>query len=458
MAVSFFKTKNEMMAEMNKLGESLSITKELIKNHNHYFLTCANQVEEKCEACIFGMFNQNSKNFCIKKIESTHSCSLNQNREQALQSDLKNVNLNTKRTGEIVERLFLRYKASYFEVFKCLQENIDDNKENLIDPGRPAQKDYLEMCLAMLSEEFESINTVIKARAKGKSFYFKHTQMHMHLRNISELKLYSKGGRTFIYNSLFDYNNDKLISSCLISDDLKTSAIKLFLDFEAEDQDDLFYLVELDWDLIDILKSRNIRFFMKSRAVCDYLINHKENELTLYEHYQNLNYGSLELLDISKEFYLRRYCDRNMFNLNNTSFTDFEFMTSLVYSLPLVDVITSHIWLISDDLKNRKLYNYEVIENKLPEYIVDIIDSYYHQERNNTFDVDLDEGYCSCGRFQFDLYPCIHAFWKIKDLNKDPILYVSSVYSRDKLMDIVDIVPVVDIKIYYSQLKHPIKK
>jgi hypothetical protein len=147
-------------------------------------------------------------------------------------------------------------------------------------------------------------------------------------------------------------------------------------------------------------------------------------------------------------------------------------------------------WLLCEEIKNKKNFPSEELENKFSDSILNCFEDFErkisefgsgstvfnlgkmankenpenslksnsHADLNDYAEVkgsdqsdphvNLDECYCECGKFQENLFPCLHAYKIIKNMNKDPFLYVSSMYSKDKFLKIEDLHPVVNIKVH----------
>jgi hypothetical protein len=59
--------------------------------------------------------------------------------------------------------------------------------------------------------------------------------------------------------------------------------------------------------------------------------------------------------------------------------------------------------------------------------------------------VDVENGVCTCGKYQIYLMPCAHACSVINMKPDDPYKYVSSIYSKETLKKmVIDIIPVVN--------------
>lgn len=491
-----FDTMNELIQEMRRIGNYCDIRKEFILNPTQYMLACETEPFTRCEAKLVGIYSARLKKFFIRRSEMFHSCKVD--KEPFLLNEMGKDKYRSKRIGEIVTLLYPKCKFSYFDVFKghpqskqfamesaiieeLANENINDkifkygisenlqkdlDKENIINDCKYSYSVNIKAatqsspefnCLKVLKTEFESLNPHIACLVGEDSFYFRHKDMETILRPIYELKIYSKPNRTIILGLLFDNANEHIVYSCLVSDKPKNEALEFFLDCESQTKEDIqFYIIDIDNAVMGIMKKRNIDYFLKTRAVCGYLTNYREEDNKMLDYFEAINFGELEFLELEKSTYLKKFFKYPLFNLNNSHFPDFEFIGPLSFVIPLIDTVISLIWLISDDIKNRKIFQYEVLENKFPEFIIDILEGY--KDSGDDFTVNLEEGYCSCLKFQENLFPCAHAYKKILDLKKDPLVYVSTMYSKDTMLRIKDIVPVVDIKIPIYTLKLMPKK
>lgn len=490
MALDTFARRSDLVEEVNRLGMLYDIRHEFMCTQHVYMLCCSS--ESKCEARILGMYSQQDKMFHIRRLESIHCCTKSIRKESALQYEIQKPRYAGMRLGQIVETIFPKFKVGYCEVFKACwkakgestgaqKENSSNTMRNLIEsPSSLAsglgiksmlmhclRRDDQESenlatdCLHSLKSEFESLNRSIRCSVPKSGFFFKHAQMGDHLRSISELKVYTTLGRTVVLGLLFDPWDDHIIQSCLVSDEPKARALEAFIDCDLQVSGpgyQQFFIIDLDGDVMETLRSKGVSFFIKSRSVSSYLRDSKENDLEAFEHFAELNYGNRELLDIEKSLYLKRHCPKKMFNLNNAHAPDFEFVTPAMLSLPLVDCITALIWLVYDDLRTRKTFTAEDLEGKLPESIVDFIEECSEANPRIKHEVSLEDAYCGCGKFQENLFPCIHAHQKIRDLGLDPLMYVSSVYSKDNLLKISDILPVINIRVHHQKTKAMLKK
>lgn len=503
MASDSFARRSDLIDEVNRLGALYDIKDEFIHNQYIYMLCCSTQLESKCEARILGMYSQQDKMFHIRRLETIHSCSKNVKKEDALQHEIQRPRYTGMRLGQIVEAIYPKFKAGYFEVFRAYstvmgRKSTCDQKENcrnavpsssvsaeLSNDGffvdergienmfhgmEYSKKDDLASrelddlvadCLSCLKDEFESLNEGVKCRVLKNSFFFKHVQMGSHLRNISEMKIYSRHGRTVIFGLLFDPCDDHIIQSCMVSNEPRAKALEAFIDCDSQVSGpgyQQFFIIDPDGDAMQVLKSRNVLFFIKSRSISFYLQESREDDPDAFEYFTELNYGDKEFLEIEKSLYLKRYCPRKMFNLNNAHIPDFEFATPLILSLSLTDCVTALIWFVHDDLRTRRAFAAEDVESRLPESIVDFLEECSEIEPRVEYEPDLERAHCGCGKFQENLFPCIHAYRKIRELGLDPLMYVSSIYSKDNLLKIRGIVPVVNIRMHPQKTKTAMKK
>lgn len=494
MSSDTFIHRGDLVNEINRLGAFYDIKEVSIDTPNIFMLTCTNsnencEIELRCEAKIIGMYSQKDKQYHIKKIKSLHSCFKNTKREEALQEEIQKINPK-RRIGEIVELLYNRYKVGYLEVFKAIlklnqsqeeqkdgrfdffeNENIKNNNNNNSESLFIKEDQNFEFdgcrdsiisqktddsklnCLHSLKDEFLKLNPKITCEFTRNNFYFKHKQMLVLFRKVREIKIIQRNNGTVILGLLFDSNDDFIINSVLISEESKIKALEVFLEFETQNNDNtpLLYLVDLDFEVIDFLISKNHPFFTKSRAIFHYLHDSKDDDINSLNYFNEINYGERDFLDLDKKYYLRKFCPVNLFNLNTAHYPDFEYITPHVLSLPFVDLITSLIWLISDDIKSRKLLTGEDFESRFCDTLVGVFEDFEDKEPSLDYEVNLEKCYCGCGKFQEFLFPCIHAYKLLKKLGKDPLLYTSNLYNKELISKVEDIVPVVNIKVHPSK-------
>lgn len=525
-----FVHRGDLVNEINRLGALYDIKDEFIDTQSIFVLCCSNK-NEKCEARVIGMYSQKDKLYRIKKLESIHSCSKSTKRELSLQHELSKYQNTCKRIGELVECLYGKFRAGYFDVFKtnikCSQgyethsasrfeffEKENSKNSNIVSPhGNAAasssvgadtlfikENQMLEYdscrdsvisqktddskyeCLRTLKEELVMLNPHISCEFSRNNFFFKHRQMAEVLRKTCELKILPRANGTVILGLLFDPNDDYIIQSVLVSEESKVKALEIFLEYDhqhsrhadnagsddvelkanSDDKssiaDKLLYIVDMDFDVVDYLSSKGHPFFIKSRSVFQYLQDPKEDDPSIQNYFNEINYGEKEFLELDKAAYLRKFCPANLYNLNNAHYPDFEYITPYVLSLPFVDCITSLVWLVSEDITSRKIIVGEDYNSKIPESVIGLFEEYNDMEPALECETNLDECFCECGKYQELLFPCIHAYKKIKEAGKDPVLYISNIYNKENLLKIKDIVPVVNVKIHPFKPKAVAKK
>ncbi|ELA41953.1 uncharacterized protein VICG_00970 [Vittaforma corneae ATCC 50505] len=530
-----FVHRGDLVNEMNRLGALYDIKEEFMDAQNVFVLCCSNK-SERCEARIIGLYSQKDKLYHIRKLDSIHSCSKNTKRELALQHELSKYRNSYKRTGELVECLYGKFKAGYFDVFKAnikcnqgyethtasrfeffekennmnnsiINTNIVNSQGNAVINGNISadalfikenqmfeydscrdsvisQKtdDSKHECICALREELMMLNPHITCEFSRNNFFFKHTQMSRFLRKTCEIGILPRINGTIIFGFLFDPNDDHIIQSVLVSEESKLKALEIFLEYDRQHSENtnddarnsstefkngsdessatakLLYIVDMDFDVVEYLSSKNHPFFIKSRSVFQYLQDPKEDDQNLQNYFNEINYGEKEFLELDKATYLKKFCPVNLYNLNNAHYPDFEYITPYILSLSFVDCITSLIWLISEDIKNRKTIVGEDCASRISESIAGIFEEYNDVEPTVDCEVNLSEGTCECGKYQEFLFPCIHAYKKIKEIGKDPILYTSNIYNKENLLKIKDIIPVVNVKIHPFKPKAVAKK
>lgn len=377
-------------------------------------------------------------------------------------------------------------------------------------------------CHLSLKREIMELNNNLWCECNRNNFFVKNNQMGKVFRKITELKIYPRSTGTLVLGLLFDPCDEHVIQTFLVSEDSKIKALEAFIEYDKQTIPDteqhhkskecdseqktkqlklqetgfenveefnekisnsknfnsftpnvtvneskynsLFYIIDFDYEIIQFLISKNIPFFIKSRAVTLYIQDPKDEDSQAIDYFNILNNEDMNLLDIDKSHYLKKFCPMNLYNLNNIHYPDFDFITNNILSLSLIDCVNSLLWLISDDLKSKKIIGNEELENKFPETIASYFEEFNEilaSDNLSNFNIEnchLDECYCECGKFQENLFPCIHAFYKIKQRNKDPFMYVSTIYSKDNYLKIQDIKPVVDVKVHPNRSKPGSKK
>lgn len=465
--------RGDLVNEINRLGALYDIKDEFLDTPNVFMLCCSNK-NERCDAKIVGLHCQKTKQYQIKRLDSMHSCSKNTKREQAIQHEISRMKPRPKRIGEVVEKLHTKFRAGYFEVFRASmkeegpsfelfeKENITNSQEQqlFIKEGQMFEytgrdsvishktDDSKHECLRALKEEFLELNPLMQCEFSRNNFFFKHKQMGEILRDVCELRILPMANGTLVLGLLFDPNDDFIVQSVLVSEESKTKALEIFIEYDTPTR---LYIIDMDFELIEFLREAGHPFFIKSRSVFHYL-HTDEDPLPAY--FNELNYGDREFLDLPKEAYLRRFCPTPLYSLNNAHYPDFDFLSPYILSLPFVDCITSLMWSISDDIKGRKVIPGEDYDSRFPEFITGLFEEWEGKDG----DVDLEAGTCECGKFQEFLFPCVHAYKKIRERGEDPLLYTSNIYNREIMQKIVDVVPVVNVKVHPFKTKTMPKK
>jgi SWIM zinc finger len=465
-----YATRTELLNEINIIGCANDIREEILNNANVYMLCCEHQNETSCEAKIIGMYSPKDKAFYIKRADLAHKCSRND--DSSLKCEISKQKYRNMRIGEIVENLVSKkYKIGYFEVFRILKamrarrisfdndnQNSEHSKENCSNMAMikknvigSSSSDEFD-CLSEFEREFKILNPRIETHYKSGQFFFKCNEYAKILRNIVEIKVYERPTGFLILGILYDPYNEPLIYSMLLTEHNKKESLDSFISYMKND----FYIIDLDCEIIDVLKSRQIGFFIKTRSVCAYLEEDIDDDPESYQYYHDCNFGDREYLNLEKKYYLRKHCPKNMFNLNNCCIVDMDFISAIVLSLPFFECLNSLIWLTSEDIKLRKPNFTDSLENRICDSVVDQIEENVENVPINNYEVDLVNKRCGCGKFQEFLVPCVHAIKKMGDC--DPYYYVSNVYLKDSMLRIHNIVPVVDIRIFAYKNKQNSKK
>lgn len=338
----------------------------------------------------------------------------------------------------------------YFEAYTLVRGFYNGGCSENMGNARVKAGDAFAECLKCYEAEFKKLNPSITTRIGNEEFFYKQGDYSNHLRPIVELKAIQRPEGFLVLGLLYDSNNEPVIQSLLLTETSKVASLRTFLAYNAAN----FYIIELDCEVIDTVRSFGIDFFVKTRDVCTYLDEPDTEEAIAFQRFLNCNYGDREYLKLEPRYYLRRYCKTDLYGLNNMPPVSFDFVGPEVLALPFFDCLSSLLCSIANCMDAKRQTVYEtpelLLSDRVAEYLEDA--ARHIAEGGAAFAVDdwsrscdLEACYCPCGKFQEFLIPCIHAIQKMNSLGIEPYLYVSSVYSRDKLLKLHPPVPVVSL-------------
>ena len=292
MATSFA-TRIEMVNEINKIGAIHQIKEKHSNTAYTYVLMCENSHDSGCEAKILGIYNQKDRLYHIKRQDIFHNCEIVKNAEAVLIHEISKKRYSKMRIGEILEILTeKKYKVSYFDIFKVLFSkqtpgrsltdksfrNTFNDKENSTNSIHQSMKmDNIRVdesilkyeCLKAFEVEFNLLNPKIVTKIKANQFYFTRPEFSEVLRNIMELKVYERPCGFLILGLLYDPTDEPIVQSMLLTECSKKESLESFIQFNSIANN--FYLIELDSEIIDVMRQNNVNFFVKTRSVCKYL-------------------------------------------------------------------------------------------------------------------------------------------------------------------------------------------
>lgn len=443
----------ELARAMDGAGCKCGVTQEVVKTPYMYMLVCPKNETLRCGARILGAYSPADGAFHIRRCETAHSCDAKDAVAAAVQ-ELRNPRYARMRVGEIVE--IFAYKMlgmGYFEVYSLVQAmgRLED-KENAGNARRVDARDesLFPACLKHFEGEFSSLNPGVVAEAGEREFFFRQPEYSKHLRNIVELRVYERPTGFLVVGFLYDPGDEPVVQSMLLTESPKAASVRSFLVRNSLS----FYIIDLDIEIIDVLKAAKVEFFIKTRSVCAYLEESGEDDSSAPQHFYDCNYGDRVYLDLDPRYYLRKYCSVGLFNLNNMPVADPDYITNSLLGLPFFDCLNGLLWLISDDLRCRISIARESVDNKLPESVTELMEDLGHHRPQRDIDFEIkqcraqvpDVCACPCGKFQEYLVPCVHAVRKMQSLGIDPYLYVSTIYSRDNITKLPPITPVVNVR------------
>ncbi|AFM98232.1 hypothetical protein EHEL_050210 [Encephalitozoon hellem ATCC 50504] len=429
---------------------------------------CKGRKEFGCEARIVAQLRKKDGVFVVKRIRLSHKCpsvtSKYGSPEEMVRMEVyRAIGDRYARIGEVVSILAgMNIKMGYFSVWKAMRQENEMEKENMnLGPLEQGGKNELfDAALKEFSHEFLELNPSAVSHCQEKMFFFSFPEYLDVLVPIVEIRIYKRIEGFAVLGILRDPTWSPIIYSCVVSDlECQESAFRYFIDSMPE----LFFLVDFDADLINVLKKKDRKFFVKTRDICKFYYN-KTKSIDAVENIWNKcnndrEWSSPELSFIDKKQYLKRCCETEMLGLQNTSECDVEFIGLGIFNLPFFDCIGAILKLASDNLKQRKksplgegkyLFGNNVIRRIEKNLSIDVTDASYN--------VDLENQTCTCGRFQEFLIPCPHACKKILDLGEDPYSYVSDLYSKARLLKLKDITPVVDLPVKCQSDRNLLKR
>lgn len=429
---------------------------------------CKGRREFGCEARIVAQLRKKDGVFVVKRLRLSHKCpsvtSKYGSPEEMVRMEVyRAIGDRYARIGEVVSILAgMNIKMGYFSVWKAMRQGNEMEKENIkaYPLEEEGKAELFEAALKEFSHEFLELNPSAIAHHREKMFFFSFPEYIDILVPIVEIRIYKRTEGFAVLGILRDPTWSPTIYSCVVSDlGSQEDAFRYFVDSMPE----LFFLVDFDASLINILKEKRREFFVKTRDICKFYYNKTKSIDTVENVWNKCNndkeWSSPELDFIDKKQYLKSCCETEMLGLQNTSECDVEFIGLGIFNLPFFDCIGGILKLASDNLKQRKKSPLGEGKHLLGNNVIRRIEKNLSMDVTETsHDVDLENQTCTCGRFQEFLIPCSHACKKILDSEEDPYSYVSDLYSKVRLLKLKDITPVVDLPVKCQSDRNLLKR
>ncbi|ADM11464.1 uncharacterized protein Eint_050150 [Encephalitozoon intestinalis ATCC 50506] len=431
---------------------------------------CKGREEFGCDARIVAQLRKKDGVFVVKRIRLSHKCPVVTSKygspdEMVRMEVQKAIGDRYARIGEILSVLAdMNIKMGYFSVWKAMRQNDKTEKENMeMICGEEGGKDELfGRALKEFSQEFLELNPCAVAHQKKKMFFFSFPEYLDVLVPIVEIRIYKRTEGFAMLGVLRDPTWSPIVYSCAVSDTgSRESTFEYFIDSMPK----LFFLVDFDCELINILRRKERDFFVKTRDICKFYYNKNKSIDGVEDIWNKCNtskeWSTPELNFMERKHYLKSCCETEMLGMQNTSECDAEFIGLGIFNLPFFDCVCAILKLSSDNLSQRKKASFGEGKGKglFGNNVIRRIEKNTSVETADTFyDVDLQNQTCTCGKFQEFLIPCPHACKKILDSGEDPYLYVSDLYSKTRLQDLKDIIPVADLPVKCQSDRNLLKR
>ncbi|KAG0441004.1 hypothetical protein DMUE_1365 [Dictyocoela muelleri] len=279
------------------------------------------------------------------------------------------------------------------------------------------------------------------------------------IRPVVELKVGNRRENGFIaYAIIYDGLDNPLVYSFCVSESMEDSR-KFVKSLEK-------FLIIIDYDrsLIELCESEGLDYFIKVRSICKHLFSLSGLKEVVENAWNccNIDTTSELPLSVDKKRYKVRLSPRELFDIQNFSDIDLDFIYSSIYTLPMIDALNSLMKFISDDVAAKRPIDTGFGDNvmwRLNKNNKCRVEKGKVYENDVEFSVNLDKSTCTCGRFQELLIPCVHAIALIRSLNKKPEDYVSTLYSKETTSKMMNyIVPVVNEPVKLSVDRSLLKK
>lgn len=418
-------------------------------------LSCRGRGEFGCEAKIAAILRKKDGVFVVKRMKLVHKCpavthqysSSNEMVRVEIQKAIGDAHV---RVGEVVSILAnMNIRVGYLSVWKAMR---DEEKEN--EGGSRREMDGV---LAEFSQELVDLNPGAVACHRSQMLFFAFPEHLRVLVPIVEVKAYKKTDGWVVFGVLHGPASAPVVHSCVIAEGCDREAA---LEYFVECIPDVFFLVGLDAELIRILEGRR-EFFVKTRDVCKFYYGRTRSTDVVEQVWNRCNNDweyDMSELGLEKKRYVKKYCETALLGLHNTGECDVDFISLAVFGFPFLDCANAILKLTSDNLRLRKRIGTGDRQSLFGHNVVHRIEKNLLAPSGSEQTVDLDAQTCTCGRFQELLIPCPHACRAIADRGEDPYMYVGGMYSKTRLLELRDVVPVVSLPVKCQSDRHLLKR
>jgi hypothetical protein len=437
-------------------------------------LACKGAGEFGCEARLAAALRKKDGKFVVKKIKLAHKCpSLPAKYDSAddfVRAEIERaIGYSNIRVGEVVAILAnLNIRVGYMCVWRAMRERnrmMGELKENVAEENskrRKTEKGFeLGQALEDFVQEFLVLNPESVTHTRERMLFFSFPEYLKILVPRVEIRTYKRGEGCVVFGVLHDPTSSPVVYACVVSDmPDRTTALSYFID---SIDDGAFLLVDYDLELIKLLEEKEKEYFIKTREICRFYFRKTKSNEMVERVWRKCNgdepADTPELDVLEKKRYIKQHCKIEMLGLQNTSECDVEFIPLAVFGFSLLDCANAITKLMSENLKMRKKFN---VSDRKALFAPNVI---HKMEKNmaaadigDQHTVDLEESTCTCGWFQELLIPCVHACKLIISAGGDPFMYVGNVYSRTRLLELRDVVPVVNLPVKCQSDKHLLRR
>ncbi|TBU17586.1 hypothetical protein CWI42_012420 [Ordospora colligata] len=454
-----FSTREEAEKVVLSHAEQNGLVVEFEGANKSIVACCRGKDEFGCEAKIVAQPRKKDDSFVVKKIKLVHKCpSVTQKYntpEEMVRAEIhKAIGGRGAKIGEMVCILAeMDIKMGYFSVWKAMRQGGELDKENKmqVEIMHDNKADAFKGALNEFLLEFCEKNPHALAKCTDNVFFFSYPEYLDTLIPVVEIRVYKRTDGFAVFGVLRDPTWMPVVHSCIVSEGMsREDTIRCFIDFLPG----VFFLVDFDVSIIGILEAKSREYFIKTRDICRFYHNRGWSTEAIENVWSKCNNDTAcnmpELDGYEKKRYIKRYCNVELFGMQNTGECDVDFIGLGMFNLQYFDCLNGIMKQIGDNMRLRKKAINPVDKHPFGKNVVYRIEKNIEMCKlmdNDVSGVDLSNQTCTCGKFQEFLIPCVHACRKIIELEQNPYTYVGDVYSKTRLLRFNEVIPVVDLQI-----------